>query len=214
MPSRVPSRGMYDDDYVHIRPKKRAENRSRGARDRGQGGRVRDPGPSSQPAPAAPRQGPGREYRWMVLAVAFFGVFGALGFGRFGYSAVLPSMQKALQHQQRRGGLAGFVEPRRLHGHGCRGRECSPPSSDSARSSPPASPSPASACWSRDSRTSSASLRSAASSPASATAWCSCPLSHSWPPGSTRRGWASPRASCRPAPRPRWCWSDSPCRAS
>jgi predicted MFS family arabinose efflux permease len=32
----------------------------------------------------------------MVLAVAFFGVFGALGFGRFGYSAVLPSMQKAL----------------------------------------------------------------------------------------------------------------------
>jgi predicted MFS family arabinose efflux permease len=33
----------------------------------------------------------------MVLAVAFFGVFGALGFGRFGYSAVLPSMQKSLQ---------------------------------------------------------------------------------------------------------------------
>ena len=28
--------------------------------------------------------------------MAFFGVFGALGFGRFGYSAVLPSMQKAL----------------------------------------------------------------------------------------------------------------------
>ena len=58
---------------------------------------MKDPGPSSQPAPAAPRQGPGREYRWVVLAVAFFGVFGALGFGRFGYSAVLPSMQKALQ---------------------------------------------------------------------------------------------------------------------
>jgi predicted MFS family arabinose efflux permease len=28
--------------------------------------------------------------------MAFFGVFGAIGFGRFGYSAVLPSMQKAL----------------------------------------------------------------------------------------------------------------------
>jgi predicted MFS family arabinose efflux permease len=35
-------------------------------------------------------------YRWVVLAVAFLGVFGALGFGRFGYSAVLPSMQEAL----------------------------------------------------------------------------------------------------------------------
>jgi predicted MFS family arabinose efflux permease len=58
---------------------------------------LRDPGPSSQPVPATPRQSPGREYRWVVLAVAFFGVFGALGFGRFGYSAVLPSMQKALQ---------------------------------------------------------------------------------------------------------------------
>ncbi len=31
-----------------------------------------------------------------MLAIAFFGVFGALGFGRFGYSAVLPSMQKSL----------------------------------------------------------------------------------------------------------------------
>jgi predicted MFS family arabinose efflux permease len=28
--------------------------------------------------------------------MAFFGVFGAIGFGRFGYSAILPSMQKAL----------------------------------------------------------------------------------------------------------------------
>ena len=35
-------------------------------------------------------------YRWVVLAAAFWGVFGALGFGRFGYSAVLPSMQEAL----------------------------------------------------------------------------------------------------------------------
>jgi MFS family permease len=36
------------------------------------------------------------EYRWVVLGMAFMGVFGALGFGRFGYSAVLPSMQKGL----------------------------------------------------------------------------------------------------------------------
>ena len=36
------------------------------------------------------------EYRWVVLALSFLGVFGALGFGRFGYSAVLPSMQEAL----------------------------------------------------------------------------------------------------------------------
>jgi sugar phosphate permease len=35
-------------------------------------------------------------YRWVVLAMAFFGVFGAMGFGRFGYSAILPSMQEAL----------------------------------------------------------------------------------------------------------------------
>jgi predicted MFS family arabinose efflux permease len=35
-------------------------------------------------------------YRWVVLAAAFLAVFGALGFGRFGYSAVLPSMQEAL----------------------------------------------------------------------------------------------------------------------
>ena len=35
-------------------------------------------------------------YRWVVLAMAFLGVFGAIGFGRFGYSAILPSMQQAL----------------------------------------------------------------------------------------------------------------------
>lgn len=35
-------------------------------------------------------------YRWAILGTAFLGVFGALGFGRFGYSALLPSMQKAL----------------------------------------------------------------------------------------------------------------------
>ncbi len=35
-------------------------------------------------------------YRWTILGTAFLGVFGSLGFGRFGYSAVLPSMQEAL----------------------------------------------------------------------------------------------------------------------
>jgi MFS family permease len=35
-------------------------------------------------------------YRWVVLAMAFLGIFGALGFGRFGYSALLPAMQKGL----------------------------------------------------------------------------------------------------------------------
>lgn len=37
-----------------------------------------------------------QRYRWVVLAMAFLGVFGGLGFGRFGYSAVLPTMQSAL----------------------------------------------------------------------------------------------------------------------
>jgi predicted MFS family arabinose efflux permease len=35
-------------------------------------------------------------YRWVVAGMAFFAVFAAIGFGRFGYSAVLPSMQEAL----------------------------------------------------------------------------------------------------------------------
>lgn len=35
-------------------------------------------------------------YRWIVLATAFLGVFGAVGLGRFGYSAILPSMQEDL----------------------------------------------------------------------------------------------------------------------
>ena len=35
-------------------------------------------------------------YRWMVLGMAFMAVFAVIGLGRFGYSAVLPSMQKAL----------------------------------------------------------------------------------------------------------------------
>jgi MFS family permease len=50
------------------------------------------------PAPGGGAGSPGRRlpYQWVALAMAFMGVFGALGFGRFGYSAVLPSMQKAL----------------------------------------------------------------------------------------------------------------------
>ncbi len=35
-------------------------------------------------------------YRWVILAIAFLGIFGAAGLSRFGYSAVLPEMQKAL----------------------------------------------------------------------------------------------------------------------
>jgi MFS family permease len=36
------------------------------------------------------------KYKWVVLFMGFMGVFGALGFGRFGYSAILPSMKDAL----------------------------------------------------------------------------------------------------------------------
>lgn len=35
-------------------------------------------------------------YRWVILAVGFLSITGALGFGRFGYSAILPSMQEGL----------------------------------------------------------------------------------------------------------------------
>jgi MFS family permease len=35
-------------------------------------------------------------YRWTILAMAFLATAGAIGFGRFGYSAILPSMQEAL----------------------------------------------------------------------------------------------------------------------
>ncbi|MBN1631498.1 MAG: MFS transporter, partial [Thermoleophilia bacterium] len=35
-------------------------------------------------------------YRWIVLLAAFLGVLGTIGFGRFGYSAILPSMQEDL----------------------------------------------------------------------------------------------------------------------
>ena len=39
---------------------------------------------------------PMRRYRWIVLVAAFLGVLGTIGFGRFGYSAILPSMQEDL----------------------------------------------------------------------------------------------------------------------
>ena len=32
----------------------------------------------------------------MVLALGFLAIFGALGFGRFGYGAILPAMQEDL----------------------------------------------------------------------------------------------------------------------
>ena len=35
-------------------------------------------------------------YRWIVLFMGFLAVFGAIGFGRFGYSAILPAMQADL----------------------------------------------------------------------------------------------------------------------
>ena len=35
-------------------------------------------------------------YRWIVVGMAFLAVLAAVGFGRFGYGAILPSMQKSL----------------------------------------------------------------------------------------------------------------------
>ena len=51
------------------------------------------PGAVARPAAGAAHD---PRYRWAVLFVAFLAVFGALGLGRFGYSSVLPSMQKNL----------------------------------------------------------------------------------------------------------------------
>ncbi|MBN1629461.1 MAG: MFS transporter, partial [Thermoleophilia bacterium] len=54
-------------------------------------------------------------YRLIVLGMAFLSVFGAIGLGRFGYSAILPSMQKALDITSAAAGslaswnLAGYV---------------------------------------------------------------------------------------------------------
>jgi len=54
-------------------------------------------------------------YRWLVLGMAFLAVFGAIGLGRFGYSAILPAMQEALGITSAAAGglaswnLAGYV---------------------------------------------------------------------------------------------------------
>ena len=54
-------------------------------------------------------------YRWVALGMAFFSVFGAIGLGRFGYSAILPSMQQDLGITSAAAGalaswnLAGYV---------------------------------------------------------------------------------------------------------
>lgn len=48
-------------------------------------------------------------YRWFVLGMAFLAVFGAIGLGRFGYSAILPAMQKSLDiSSAAAGGLASW----------------------------------------------------------------------------------------------------------
>jgi len=54
-------------------------------------------------------------YRWIVLGMGFLAVFGAIGLGRFGYSAILPSMQSDLGISSAAAGslaswnLAGYV---------------------------------------------------------------------------------------------------------
>jgi MFS family permease len=54
-------------------------------------------------------------YKWAILAMACLAVFGALGLGRFGYSALLPAMQKDLGFSNTQAGalaswnLAGYV---------------------------------------------------------------------------------------------------------
>ncbi len=54
-------------------------------------------------------------YAWVVMAMAFLAVFGAIGLGRFGYSAILPEMQIQLGLSGQEAGalaswnLAGYV---------------------------------------------------------------------------------------------------------
>ena len=52
--------------------------------------------PAGRPPAAPSRAAALSPYRWVVLTMAFVGVFGAIGFGRFGYSAILPTMQNNL----------------------------------------------------------------------------------------------------------------------
>jgi MFS family permease len=42
------------------------------------------------------KAGPGPSYRWAILGMALFVVFGALGLSRFSYTSILPSMQEGL----------------------------------------------------------------------------------------------------------------------
>jgi MFS family permease len=68
-------------------------------------------GPLSHKTPLTQRP----TYRWIVLAMGFLAVFGAIGLGRFGYSAILPSMQADLEISSAAAGalaswnLAGYV---------------------------------------------------------------------------------------------------------
>jgi sugar phosphate permease len=53
-------------------------------------------------------------YSWLILAVGTFIVFGALGLGRFGYTIVLPAMQKDLRMDNTQ---AGFLATANLAGY-------------------------------------------------------------------------------------------------
>lgn len=61
-----------------------------------------DPAPGTRsnrgrdPCDVHVRMSTGCSRRWAIMGIAFLGVFGAIGFARFGYSAILPSMQEAL----------------------------------------------------------------------------------------------------------------------
>ena len=54
-------------------------------------------------------------YAWVVMSMGFLAVFGAIGLGRFGYSAILPEMQERLGLTGQQAGslaswnLAGYV---------------------------------------------------------------------------------------------------------
>ena len=51
----------------------------------------------------------GSNYCWVILAVGTLAVMGALGFGRFGYTAVLPAMQQGLSMDNTQAGLMASV---------------------------------------------------------------------------------------------------------
>ncbi|MHB9023006.1 MAG: MFS transporter [Armatimonadota bacterium] len=64
--------------------------------------------------PARPRSEVSSGYRWVVLGVGTLGVFAALGLARFGYSTVLPEMQRNL-HFTNTG--AGIIATANLTGY-------------------------------------------------------------------------------------------------